>query len=51
MHLLNFGESILARQGHRSLIVPCWEGSPFAPHMERLGYTKLGTTTLSSKGL
>lgn len=49
--LLNFGESIASRQGHESIIVPCWEGSPFSPLMERMGYSKLGTTTLWVKGL
>lgn len=49
--LLATGETLLARHGHHSVIVPCWDGSPFAPHMERLGYTKLGTTTLYTKNL
>lgn len=49
--LLNFAENLVANSGVGSLIVPCWEGSPFSPLMERMGYRKLGTTTLWVKGV
>lgn len=49
--LLNLGEGLLAGKGHGNVIVPCWDGSPFAPYMERLGFSKLGATTLYTKGL
>ncbi len=49
--LLNTGEAMLAKMGMRSVIVPCWSGSPFAPYMEQLGYKKLGETTLYIKGI
>jgi hypothetical protein len=49
--LLNMAEGILSAQGLRNVIVPCDPRSPFHPYMEKLGYTRLGTTTLNLKGL
>lgn len=49
--LLQYAEGVLYRQGARQVIMPCWDGSPFAPYMEKLGYQKLGVTTLYWKGL
>jgi hypothetical protein len=49
--LLNCGEMLLANLGHRHVILPCAETSPFWPHIERLGYVKLGVTTLNIKQL
>lgn len=49
--LLQYAENVMFRSGSRQVIMPCWDQSPFAPFMEKLGYQKLGTTTLYWKGL
>jgi len=49
--LLNLGENLLAAQGSAAVLMPCAEQSPFSPLMGRLGYERLGPTTLYMKGL
>jgi hypothetical protein len=49
LRLLETAEALLADKNVRQVLVPCSEQSPFAQHMERLGFKKLGTTTLFTK--
>lgn len=49
--LLQYAEATLARQGARQVVMPCWANSPLAPYMAKLGYMKLGETTLYLKDL
>ena len=51
LRMIEQGEAVSSHHGLRTVIVPCAENSPFAVHMERLGYTKLGTTVLYRKEL
>lgn len=51
LKMIEMGEAILASQGAQVYQVAVSENSPFAPHMERLGYTKVFTTTLWQKQL
>jgi hypothetical protein len=51
VRMIEQGEAVCSHAGIRTMIVPCAEDSPFAAHMERLGYTKLGTTVLYRKEL
>jgi hypothetical protein len=50
-YLLNAAENILAGSGHRKVLLPCSTDSRFHPLIEKLGYSRLGTTTLNLKGL
>lgn len=49
--MIEHGETVCRTQGIGSYAVACADTSPFSKHMERLGYTKLGTTTLWRKEL
>lgn len=49
--MIEQAEAVCSHHGLRSVVVPCAENSPFAQHMERLGYTKLGATVLHIKNL
>jgi len=51
LKMIETGEAIFADKGVRQFAVACAEHSPFTPHMERLGFTKLGTTVLWTKKL
>jgi hypothetical protein len=51
LHLLNLGENLIAALGHRHLIVPCADDSPYAPCMPAFGYTPAGKGTLWHKPL
>lgn len=51
LELLNFGENLAVNLcGPRPLLTPCAEISPFYGLMEKLGYARLGPTTLHVKG-
>jgi hypothetical protein len=39
-------DALMSDRGLAVALVPCDEHSPFEPHMERLGYEKLGRTVL-----
>ena len=51
LKMIEHGETIFRQQGVRNFAVACAEQSPFAPHMERMGFKKLGTTVLWMKTL
>lgn len=51
LRMLETAEALLADKGVGLVIMPCAEESPFTPHMERLGFQKLGTTVLWAKQL
>jgi hypothetical protein len=51
LKMIEHGETVCRTQGVRDYTVACAETSPFSQHMPRLGYTKLGTTTLWRKEL
>ena len=51
IRMIEHGETIFREQGGRQFAVACTEESPFSPHLERLGFKKLGTTTLWAKTL
>lgn len=51
LKMIEMGEAIIASQGAVAYQVAVSESSPFAPHMERLGYKKVFTTTLWQKQL
>ena len=51
LRLLETLEAILSDNGVRAILMPCDGNSPFSSHMERLGFTKLGTTVLYVKTL
>ena len=49
LKLIEHGETVLREQGIEQCALCCAENSPFTPHLERLGFTKLGTTVLWHK--
>ena len=51
MQLLSIAESIASSNGLDQIIMPCAEKSPFFPLMERMGFTRLGFTSLNVKSL
>ena len=51
LKMIEHGETVVRTQGIRDYTVACADTSPFSQHMVRLGYTKLGTTTLWRKEL
>jgi hypothetical protein len=51
MLLLRDAEAILADRGHHQYLMPCTVESPFNPHMERLGFKRLGPTMMHLKKL
>jgi hypothetical protein len=50
-YLLAVAENAAALAGVKRLLLPCSEQSPFHPLIERMGYVRLGTTTLNYKEL
>ncbi len=51
LRMLETAETLLENTGAKFVLMPCAVESPFTPHMERLGYTKLGPTVLWIKQL
>lgn len=51
LRLLETALAVMADKGVRAVCVPCGTESPFAAHMERLGFTKLGPTVLYVRSL
>ena len=51
VRMLETAEALLADKGAGAVLMPCAENSPFAPHMERLGFKKLGATVLWIKAI
>lgn len=49
LKMIEHGVTAFRERGVRDFTVACADNSPFAPHMERLGFKKLGTTTLWRK--
>lgn len=49
VRMLEHAEVAWREKGVRHVLVPCSENSPFAPHMERLGFRRLGPTVLYVK--
>lgn len=49
-YLLNAAENVAAATGVRRILLPCSQESPFHPLIEKLGYTRLGVTSLNVKG-
>lgn len=49
LHLLNIAENIAANTGLKSFVMPCSQHSPFHPHMEKLGFNRLGYAELCIK--
>lgn len=44
-------ETFCQTLGYRAILVPCAENSPFYPFMPKLGFTRLGTSSLNLKAL
>ena len=51
LKMIEHGETIFREQGVRVFAICCADNSPFQPHMERLGFSLLGTTQLWVKNL
>lgn len=51
LRLLRASEEEARRLGLKQYLMPCAHTSPFYPHMERLGFKRLGFTSLNWKGL
>lgn len=51
LKMIEMGEAIFDTQGVKQFCVGVSESSPFAPHMERLGFKELGKTVLWHKQL
>ena len=49
LKMIEAGEVAFAEHGIADYTVACAEESPFTPHLERMGYTKLGATVLWRK--
>lgn len=49
LKMMEHGVTAFRERGVRDFTVACADNSPFSPHMERLGFKKLGTTTLWRK--
>lgn len=49
LKMIEMGEVVMASQGVTAYQVAVSESSPFAPHMERLGYKPVGKTVLWQK--
>ena len=49
LHLLKVGETLAAETGASAVLFPCSVDSPFIGHMERLGFERLGASTLNLK--
>lgn len=51
LKMIETGEAILRDKGVQAYSLLCAEESPFTPHLERLGFSKLGATVLYLKRL
>jgi hypothetical protein len=51
LKMIEMGEAVIASQGATSYMVAVSEQSPFRPHMERLGFKPVMTTTLWVKSV
>jgi hypothetical protein len=51
LKMIETAEAVAQHEGCQLVCVPCAENSPFAQHMERLGFQKLGATVLYLKQL
>jgi len=51
LKMIEHGQTVFREHGVRDYTVACAEHSPFTPHLERMGFTKLGTTVLWRKTL
>jgi len=49
LRLLKNAEAMARQMGVRQYLMPCAHTSPFHPHMERLGFTRLGFSELNWK--
>lgn len=49
--MIKSGEVIFREMGVKNYCIACAAESPFTPHMERMGFEKLGTTVLWAKKL
>lgn len=49
--MIKHGETVFRERNVQTYVVACAEESPFTPHMERMGFRKLGTTVLWQKQL
>lgn len=47
--LLNVAENVMRATGSKAVVTPCSADSPFFPLMEKLGYSRMGQTTLNLK--
>lgn len=47
--MIEHGTVAMREHGMKDFAVACAENSPFHPHMERLGFKKVGTTTIWRK--
>lgn len=51
LKMIEMGELVLREAGVAGYTLLCAEESPFTPHLERMGFQKLGKTVLYVKGL
>jgi hypothetical protein len=51
LKMIEMGELSLREKNITAYSLLCAEASPFTPHLERMGFTKLGTTVLYLKRL
>lgn len=49
VRMLEHVEVAMRERGIRHVLLPCAEESPFTPHLERLGFRRLGPTVLYIK--
>jgi hypothetical protein len=49
VQLLGVAEALATTQGLKQIIMPCAENSPFYPMMDKLGFHRLGFTSLNVK--
>ena len=49
VQLLGVAEALASNAGLSQIIMPCADSSPFFPMMEKLGFTRLGFTSLNVK--
>lgn len=49
LKMIEMGELVLREHGMTAFSLLCAEESPFTPHLQRLGFVKMGTTVLYLK--
>lgn len=49
IQLLGIAEALASSQGLKHIVMPCADTSPFFPMMEKLGFERLGFTSLNVK--